>query len=90
VQLQNDIESIEAAGIQIIGISYDSVEILKEFADKKEISFRLLSDPDNKTIEAYGVLNEGAKAPLGAGFDSRAPVFFDLAVLTDFDRDPRG
>lgn len=61
MQLQNDIETIEAAGIQIIGISYDSVETLKEFADEKEITFRLLSDPDNQTIEAYGVLNEGAK-----------------------------
>ena len=58
MQLQKDIKSIEAEGIQIVGISYDSLKVLKGFADKEKISFPLLSDPDSKTIKAYGVLNE--------------------------------
>lgn len=39
-------------------ISYDSTAILKNFADRKNITFPLLSDPDSKIIRAYGILNE--------------------------------
>ena len=41
-------------------ISYDSVEILKSFADRRKIEFPLLADPDSKTIRAYEVLNAEA------------------------------
>ena len=41
-------------------ISYDSVEILKSFADRKKIEFPMLADPDSKTIRAYEVLNAEA------------------------------
>jgi peroxiredoxin Q/BCP len=46
---------------QVIAISYDSVEVLSKFADKHKITFPLLSDPDSKTITAYGLLNKEAK-----------------------------
>ena len=45
----------------MVGISYDSVDVLKEFAEKRKITFPLLSDPDSKTIKAYGLLNTSAK-----------------------------
>lgn len=60
MQLQKDIKSIEAAGIQLVGISYDSVKVLKDFEKQQKITFRLLSDPKSQVIEAYGVLNEDA------------------------------
>ena len=41
-------------------ISYDSVEILKYFADRRKIDFPLLADHDSKVIEAYQVLNTEA------------------------------
>jgi len=41
-------------------ISYDSVEILKSFADRRKIEFPMLADPDSKTIRAYEVLNSEA------------------------------
>ena len=41
-------------------ISYDSVEILKSFADRKKIEFPMLADADSKTIRAYEVLNSEA------------------------------
>ena len=41
-------------------ISYDSVEILKSFADRKKIEFPMLADIDSKTIRAYEVLNSEA------------------------------
>ena len=44
-----------------MAISYDSVEVLAKFADRRKITFPLLSDPDSKTIRAYGLLNKEAK-----------------------------
>ncbi len=60
VELQQGIEKINAANVQVVAISYDSAESLAEFAKKRSISFPLLADPDSKVIKAFGVLNEGA------------------------------
>lgn len=59
--MQADLREIEAAGVQVVGISYDSVEVLAKFAGQRKITFPLLSDPDSKTITAYGLLNRDAK-----------------------------
>jgi peroxiredoxin len=61
VQLQAKQKELTAAGIQVVGISYDSVDVLKEFADKRKVTFPLLSDPDSKTIKAYGLFDTAAK-----------------------------
>lgn len=42
----------------IIGISPDSVESHKKFAEKFELPFILLSDEDKKVLEKYGVWKE--------------------------------
>jgi len=55
--LQADLKKIEAAGVRVVGVSYDSVEVLKTFADNNKIAFPLLSDPDSKTIAAYALRN---------------------------------
>ncbi len=39
-------------------LSYDSVEVLKNFAGRRQIGFPLLSDPDSKMIRELGILNE--------------------------------
>ncbi len=56
--MQRDGKKIEAAGVKVVGISYDSVEVLKEFADKQNITFPLLSDAESKTIMAYALKNK--------------------------------
>jgi peroxiredoxin len=61
VQLQTDIKSIDDAGIQVIGISYDSPAALKKFSDRAKITFPLLSDPESKTIDAYHIRNKAAR-----------------------------
>jgi len=61
VQLQADLKKFEAAGVQVVGISYDSVDVLAKFADRRKITFPLLSDPGSKTIRAYDLLNKEAK-----------------------------
>jgi peroxiredoxin len=45
----------------VVGISYDSVDVLKEFAEKHKITFPLLSNPDSTAIKAYGLLDKSAK-----------------------------
>ena len=39
-------------------VSYDSVAILHNFAERRGIHFPLLSDPDSKVIRELGILNE--------------------------------
>jgi peroxiredoxin Q/BCP len=38
----------------IVGMSADSVKALANFKLKRKLNFPLLSDPDHKTIQAYG------------------------------------
>lgn len=45
-------------GIKVIGISKDSVESHKKFAEKHNLPFILLADPDLEAIKAYGVWQE--------------------------------
>ena len=61
VQLQRDLKSIEAEGIQLVGISYDDTKVLKTFSDRMKIAFTLLSDPGSRTIDAYHIRNEAAR-----------------------------
>ena len=56
--MQRDSKKIDGAGVKVVGISYDSVEVLKGFADKQKITFPLLSDPESKTILAYSLKNK--------------------------------
>lgn len=45
-------------GIEVIGISKDSVASHIKFAEKHNLSFILLSDPELTAIQAYGVWQE--------------------------------
>ena len=45
-------------GAVILGVSRDSVESHKRFAEKYDLPFTILSDPERKVIEAYGVWQE--------------------------------
>jgi peroxiredoxin Q/BCP len=60
VQLQTSLKEIEATGGHIVGISYDSTNVLKRFAEKSAITYPLLSDVGSKTIDAYGIRNKEA------------------------------
>ena len=51
-------KQFEAKGVEVIGISKDSVASHVKFAEKYDLPFVLLSDPDRIAIEAYGVWQE--------------------------------
>ena len=46
------------AGVEVIGISRDSAESHRKFAEKYSLPFTILSDPERVAIEAYGVWQE--------------------------------
>jgi AhpC/TSA family/Disulphide bond corrector protein DsbC len=58
VELQQNLEKIRKRGLGVAAISYDSVGVLSTFAQRKGISYPLLSDADSKVIRAYGLLNQ--------------------------------
>ncbi|MEO5958701.1 MAG: peroxiredoxin family protein [Opitutaceae bacterium] len=58
--LQKDLPVIEAAGLQLVAISYDSPTTNIAAAAKLGLKFPLLSDPGSKVIDAYGIRNKEA------------------------------
>jgi thioredoxin-dependent peroxiredoxin len=44
-----------AAGAVVLGVSPDEPKQLRRFADKYDLGFTLLADPDHRVAEAYGV-----------------------------------
>jgi len=62
--------------VQVVGVSYDSVDVLARFAQRRKITFPLLSDAGSKTITAYGLLNKDAKGR-GAGIPYPGTMLID-------------
>ncbi len=51
---RDNVNEFEKMGAVIIGVSKDSVASHKKFADKYNLNFILLSDPEHNVIEEYG------------------------------------
>jgi peroxiredoxin Q/BCP len=54
-----------AAGVQRVGISRDSVARQKQFADRHEFDYPLLSDADGAVAKLFGVARGGVFGKLG-------------------------
>lgn len=52
---QDHIAEFKKLGAQIFGVSADSVERHKKFHESNALEFSLISDPDLKICESYGV-----------------------------------
>src|SRR5260370_4971919 len=59
--MQSAKKKFEAQGLKLAGISYDSPDILKDFAERHKIEFPLLADPNSEIIRSFNVLNTEAK-----------------------------
>jgi len=60
LSLQRAAARFKEKGIGLVGVSYDSVDILKFFTDRYSIGYPLLSDPNSDVIQRFGVLNKDA------------------------------
>jgi len=52
---------LQKDNVEVIGVSFDSAESHKKFIADYKLNFRLLSDPDGKIVDAYGVQVAGKK-----------------------------
>lgn len=57
VELRDQTEAFNAAGIKVYAVSYDSQAALKRFSDRHEITYDLLSDAGSLVIRRFGILN---------------------------------
>jgi peroxiredoxin Q/BCP len=55
---RDNLNRIAKTGAAVLGVSADSIESHRKFKEKQGLNFPLLSDPERKTIEAYGVWQE--------------------------------
>lgn len=49
---------LQEKSFEIVGVSPDTVQSHQRFIAKKELNFTLLSDPEHRVAEAYGVWGE--------------------------------
>ena len=50
-------KAFERKGVNVAAISFDSPELLRDFAQRRGLTMTLLSDPDSKVIRAFRILN---------------------------------
>jgi peroxiredoxin Q/BCP len=75
-------EEFKKYNAEVIGISVDSIETQKKFAEKCNAKFPLISDKDKKISSLYGVLNESGKSAQRVTFiiDENGVI---IAILKD-------
>ena len=72
----------ERRGVTVVGVSKDSVASHQKFAEKYNLPFLLLSDPDRVAIEAYGVWQEKRMAgKVGMGVVRTTFVIDETGVI---------
>ncbi len=65
--LRDNENALKAQGYHLVGVSADSVERQKKFADKYELPFPLLADENHTILNAFGVW--GPKKFMGKEYD---------------------
>jgi len=89
LELQSQYDSLRKDGLGLVGISYDSQEILAAFSEQHGITFPLLSDVGSATITRYGILNTVAEEGLGPnGKDPDVIAQVKLYVSANGERAP--
>ena len=54
----DSLDSLQAAGYEVVGISPDKPEKLAKFREKEGLTITLLSDPDKSVLTQYGAFGE--------------------------------
>lgn len=74
-------DDFHSAGLEVIGISPDTVGKLDRFRDAEHVSFPLLSDPDKTVLTAYGAF--GSKMLYGKQVEGVIRSTFVIDVNED-------
>lgn len=78
MELEGELEALRKRGLEVAAVSYDSEAVLADFAERRRISFPLLSDPGSTVIARFGLLNP--EYPAG---DSAHGVPYPGTFVTD-------
>ena len=82
--LNENLEALQAKGIQVVGVSIDSNASHTKFKAKYNLAFPLLSDPEHQIAEAFGVWVE--KSMYGKQYMGVARTTFiidETGIITD-------
>ncbi len=82
--LNENLEALQAKGIQVVGVSIDSNASHTKFKAKYNLAFPLLSDPEHQLAEAFGVWVE--KSMYGKQYMGVARTTFiidETGIITD-------
>lgn len=60
--MRDGIGELQELGVQVLGVSTDSVKSHESFRDKYNLNFPLLSDKDKNIIKSYGVESDHGSA----------------------------
>ena len=96
MELQGRLDRIRQAGMGLAAISYDPVPVLADFSARQGITFPLLSDPQHRVIDAYGLADprylkqkrEGIPYPAAYLIDTAGRVAWSRVDLDFRERPP--
>lgn len=77
-------QDFKDAGVEVIGISPDTEKSHTKFSEKYDLPFTLLSDPDHKICDAYGVW--GVKKNYGREYEGVYRTTFIISPNGDIKR----
>jgi thioredoxin-dependent peroxiredoxin len=87
---RNRMGELQTNNVAVIGVSHDSVDSHKKFADQYKLNFTLVADPDGKIIGAYDakmpVMNMSKRVSFLIGLDGKIVHVTDaMNPQTHFD-----
>jgi peroxiredoxin len=77
IDLNKGAAEIEKRGYRLVGLSYDSPEILQAFTVKRRLTYSLLSDPKSEVIDRYN-LRDPEYPPGSRAYGVPRPIIFVL------------
>ena len=86
--MQQSEQAFKDLGLRVVGLSYDSKEILADFSERHAITFPLLSDPESQALQKLGLVNpEGQGMSQGVAFPGVIYLDQDGKVRESFFED---
>lgn len=87
--LRDEYSTLLEKGLAVIGVSADDVESHSKFADKYELPFPLLADPEHEILEKYGVWRQrNLYGRLSMGIQRTTFLIDEEGVIKDIIKRP--
>ena len=78
---RDDYSALTEKGVDVVGVSGDSVHGHELFKKAHELNFTLLADTDGKVAEAFGVPTEaGADTVMATNGDQKEPIYRNVTI----------